>query len=100
MVIKKDGGRVPYSRDKLKTGLLKACEKRPVSSEKIDNVIDYIEGKLRAENTNEIPSKTIGELVMKKLKSLDKVAYIRFASVYRDFADIQDFQDELKRLNK
>lgn len=100
MVIKKDGRREPYNREKLKTGMLKACEKRPVSSEIIEKAVDEIEGELRAEDTNEIPSKAIGELVMNKLKSVDKVAYIRFASVYREFKDISDFEKQIKEVKK
>ena len=99
-IIKKDNRREPYNKEKLKVGLLKACEKRPISIEKIEQILDKIESKLRTLKSKEIPSKLIGEEVMKKLKTLDKVAYIRFASVYRDFADITDFQKEIKNLVK
>ena len=96
-VVKKDGRREPFSREKLRSGITKACEKRPVSQEKIDNAVSEIEQKLK-EKGKEIPSKFIGELVMKKLKQLDKVAYIRFASVYHEFKDINDFKRELKEI--
>lgn len=97
-IIKKDGRREPYDRVKLRNGLSKACEKRPVSQETINDVIDRIENDLRQLKTIEIKSNIIGEKVMKELKKLDKVAYIRFASVYREFADITDFQNELRGL--
>ena len=100
VVIKKDNRREPYNREKVKNGLIKACEKRPVSQEKIEQILDKIEAKLRTLKSKEIPSKLIGEEVIKKLKTLDKIAYIRFASVYRDFADITDFQKEIKFLLK
>ena len=100
IVIKKDNRREPYNREKLKNGLIKACEKRPVSLEKIEQTLDKIESKLRILKSKEIPSKLIGEEVMKKLKSLDKIAYIRFASVYRDFPDIPNFQKEIRNLVK
>jgi transcriptional repressor NrdR len=97
-IIKKDGRREPYDRVKLRSGLSKACEKRPVSQETINDVVDRIENDLRQLKTIEIKSNIIGEKVMKELKKLDKVAYIRFASVYREFADITDFQNELRGL--
>ena len=95
MVVKKDGRREKFSRDKLKAGLIRACEKRPVSQEQINRAVDEIEKTVRKEE-KEVPTKLIGELVMKKLKQLDKVAYIRFASVYRDFKDVKDFEKEIK----
>lgn len=99
IVIKKDGKRRErFDRSKLKSGILKACEKRPVTNEAIEKIVDEIEAELRGEDSIEIPSRKIGELVMKKLKKLDKVAYIRFASVYREFEDIESFQNELKKL--
>jgi transcriptional repressor NrdR len=98
MVIKKNGTREKFMREKIKNGIIKACEKRPISHEKIDSIVNKIEGKLRAKDTHEIGSQMIGELVMRELKKLDKVAYIRFASVYREFADIDDFQQELMKL--
>ncbi len=97
-VIKKDGRRERFSREKLKAGIEKACEKRPISIEKIEKLVDEIVEELRKKGKKEIKSKAIGELVMRKLKKLDKVAYIRFASVYREFADINEFKEELKRL--
>jgi len=100
MVEKKEGKREAYDREKIRKGIMRACEKRPVSMEKIDKVLDELENKLRKAKTTEIPSKKIGEFVVRKLKSLDKVAYIRFASVYRDFTDLQEFEEELKKLIK
>jgi transcriptional repressor NrdR len=98
MVIKKDGRREQFSRDKLRSGVLRATEKRPISAEIIEKAIDEIEQKLRGLKSHEIPSKKIGDEVMKKLKSLDKVAYIRFASVYKDFKDIDELAEELKNI--
>ncbi len=98
VVVKKDGTREPFDREKVKKGILKACEKRPVSAEDIEKAVDEIDAIIRKKETTEIPSKEIGELVMKKLQKLDKVAYIRFASVYKSFADVEEFQDEIKRL--
>jgi transcriptional repressor NrdR len=98
MVIKKDGKRETFNRDKLKNGIVKACEKRPVNQEQIDSVVDRIGIKVRNMDSNEIESTVIGDLVMKELKKLDKVAYIRFASVYREFEDIGEFAKEVKSL--
>src|SRR3989338_7451193 len=92
--------REQFNRDKLKRGLFKACEKRPVNAEQIEIVVNEIEAELRGKDTTEIPSNVIGELVMRKLKKLDKVAYIRFASVYREFTDLESFEKELKNLLK
>lgn len=100
MIIKKNGSREPFSREKLLGGIKKACEKRPVAQEKIDEVVSIIEAKLRNTEKPEIESTKVGELVMKELKKLDKVAYIRFASVYREFEDIQSFEKEIKDLKK
>ncbi len=97
IIVKKDGRREAYDREKLKRGLMKACEKRPVSTEKIDQTMEEIEDKLQKKG-KEVKSVMLGEMVMNKLKKLDKVAYIRFASVYRDFKDIKDFKKELKEL--
>ena len=97
-VIKKDGKREAFSRDKLERGVLKAFEKRPVETEKITRLIDEIEESLRKKGKKELKSVTVGEIVMRKIKRLDNVAYIRFASVYRDFQDIKDFKNELKEL--
>ena len=99
-IVKKDGRREAYDRDKLRSGLRRACEKRPISEDKIDEVISKIEAELRSMQDPEIPSKKVGDLVMKHLKRLDKVAYIRFASVYRDFADITTFKEELEKLSR
>ncbi|PIO06236.1 transcriptional regulator NrdR [Candidatus Micrarchaeota archaeon CG08_land_8_20_14_0_20_59_11] len=98
IVVKKDGSREQFDRNKLKRGILQACWKRPVTAEQIDNLVDEVERELRMRETTEVQSKEVGELAMKKLKTLDKVAYIRFASVYRDFEDIEEFEEELKAL--
>ena len=100
MVVKKDGRRERFSRQKVLSGILKACEKRQISVEKIEKLADEIESDLRKRDSVEVESKVIGELVMRKLKSLDKVAYIRFASVYREFEDIERFEQELEKLQK
>jgi len=99
-ILKKSDKREPFNRDKLKRGLFKACEKRPVNAEQIEIVVNEIEAELRGKDSTEIPSSVIGELVMRKLKKLDKVAYIRFASVYREFTDLESFEKELKNLLK
>ncbi|MBO4898136.1 MAG: transcriptional repressor NrdR [Clostridia bacterium] len=98
MVIKKSKDREAFSRDKLLSGLLKACEKRPVPTDKLENLVDEIENTIANTLEREITSEQIGELVMSKLKNLDEVAYVRFASVYRQFKDINTFMDELNRL--
>ncbi|MBC7332318.1 MAG: transcriptional repressor NrdR [Synergistetes bacterium] len=98
LVIKKDGRRELFDREKIIRGLLKACEKRPVSREKIEEIADQIEADLRAEGRKEITSKEIGEKVIEALKELDKVAYVRFASVYREFTDLTHFIRELESL--
>lgn len=98
LVIKKDGKREQFDREKLKRGLLRACEKRPIQYEKIEKILDWIESKLRLKKKTEVESREIGELVMRKLEKLDKVAYIRFASVYKDFTDLETFHKELKTL--
>jgi transcriptional repressor NrdR len=100
IIIKKDGRREQFDREKLKRGILKACEKRPVPTDKIDKAIDDIEAKLITSGDSEVKSKFVGELLMKHLKRLDKVAYIRFASVYREFADLASFEEELSKLLK
>lgn len=100
LVIKKDGRREPFDRLKLRSGIIKACEKRPVSASDIEKIIDEIEADLRKAGASEILSKRIGELVIMRLKKLDQVAYIRFASVYRQFADVGDFEKELAKLSK
>ncbi len=97
-IIKKDGRREPYERQKLRMGMLKACEKRPISQETINRITEKIEDELRRLKSVEVKSAIVGGKVMRELKKLDKVAYIRFASVYREFADITDFQKELTGL--
>jgi len=97
-VIKKDGRREPFDRQKLEGGINRAFEKRPVEKNKITKMINEIEEQIRKRGRKEIKSSEIGELVMKKIKKLDNVAYIRFASVYRDFQDINDFKQEIKKL--
>jgi len=97
-VAKKDGRRELFDREKLKKGMLKACEKRPVEIEKIENAINKIESRLRSLSDNEINSNVLGEEVMKHLMNIDKIAYIRFASVYREFADLGDFKKEIALL--
>jgi transcriptional repressor NrdR len=98
MVIKKDKSRQTFDRDKLFNGILKSCEKRPVSINDIQNVVDEIEGYIYNLSEREITTDHIGEIVMKKLKLLDDVAYVRFASVYRQFKDINTFMDELRKM--
>ncbi len=100
VVVKKDGRREPFNRDKVRSGMIKACEKRPIPQESIAKAVDEIEAELRKEEKKEVCSSHVGELVMRKLRKLDKVAYIRFASVYREFADLASFQDELRKLIK
>lgn len=97
-IVKKDGKRELYNRQKLLIGILKACEKRPIKREQIEIIIGEIETELRNMPSTEIQSRKIGELVMSKLMQLDKVAYIRFASVYRQFTDLRSFEKELKSL--
>jgi transcriptional repressor NrdR len=99
-VIKKDGRREAFDAEKVKKGVLRACEKRPVSSEQIEMIIRNVEEKARKKGGKEISSAIIGELVGKELKKLDNVAYIRFASVYKDFHDVSDFRKEIKELAK
>jgi len=84
----------------LLNGILKACEKRPISLEKIEKLVDDVESELRKRDSVEVESKAIGEIAIKKLKSLDKIAYIRFASVYREFEDLERFEEELEKLQK
>jgi len=97
-VIKRDGTRDIFNEEKLRAGILRALEKRPVSLEKIENTISQIISKARAFGEREIPSQQIGEWVMEKLRALDQVSYVRFASVYRSFQDIKEFRDEISRL--
>lgn len=98
MVVKKDGRREPFDRPKILRGLEKACEKRPVSVEALEGIVDSIEKKLITLGVKEIPSTWVGEEVMSSLRELDKVAYVRFASVYRQFKDISELMNEVKTL--
>lgn len=100
LIVKKNGLRESFDRDKVRRGVIRACEKRPISAEAIEKVVDEIEADLRKSGQRELSSKEVGEIVTKKLKKLDKIAYIRFASVYRQFADISDFEKELANLSK
>ena len=100
MVIKKDGRREPFDRNKILAGFTKACEKRPVSTEKLEKIADAIEREIQKNFEREVKASVIGELAMKQLHSLDEVAYVRFASVYRQFKDINQFMKELKQLLK
>jgi len=98
MVVKKDGRRERYSREKILNGLLRACEKRPVSRESLEKLIDEVEKSIGSKAMDEIPTSEIGNEVMKRLASIDQVAYVRFASVYREFKDVSQFLDELRGL--
>lgn len=97
-VIKRDGSREPFNEDKLRAGLQRALEKRPVSTEKVEQCILSLKSELRATGEREVESEFLGTLIMKALKELDKVAYVRFASVYRSFEDIREFGEEIARL--
>lgn len=98
LVVKKNGSRVDYDRDKLKSSMMLALRKRPVTTESVENAIDRIEEKLVQLAEREVPSDRIGELVMRELKKLDKIAYIRFASVYRNFADVDEFSSVIREV--
>ncbi len=98
MVIKKDNNREEFNRNKILTGIKKACEKRAISIDQIETVVEEVQRDLRESNDKEVPSKLIGEKIMEKLHDLDDVAYVRFASVYRDFKDVDDFVQELKTI--
>jgi len=98
MIVKKDGRREIFSREKVRSGIQKACEKRDISMNAIEEFLDELEQDLREAGDKEIPSRIIGEKIMIKLHKLDGVAYVRFASVYREFKDVNDFVSELKRL--
>ena len=100
IVVKKDGKRERFERQKVINGVLKACEKRPIPLERIEKIVDDVESDLRKRDSVEIDSKIIGEIVMRKLKTTDKIAYIRFASVYREFEDLDRFEEELEKLQK
>jgi len=98
MVAKKDGRREPFDRSKIVIGILKACEKRPVGIEQIEDMVDRIEKSINSSMEKEVSSEAIGLMVMEELRHLDEVAYVRFASVYRQFKDIDEFMDVLKTL--
>jgi transcriptional repressor NrdR len=98
LIVKKDGRREEFNRGKLRSGIEKACAKRPVSAEAIERLLDEIEVELRRREGLEVPAAILGEEVMEKLRALDKVAYIRFASVYRAFADVSSFEEEVRKL--
>jgi transcriptional repressor NrdR len=100
MVVKKDGNREKFDRQKILSGLLKACEKRPVPMNKLEEIVDEVEAFVAESVERERPSSELGKLVMDRLRGLDKVAYVRFASVYLDFKDVREFMDELKDLLK
>lgn len=98
LVVKKDGRREQFDRNKILMGILRACEKRPVSSETIEEMVDSIEAQLRDDNDREVSSIAIGEMVMDRLRALDEVAYVRFASVYRQFTDLNSFISTIDQL--
>lgn len=99
-IIKRDGSREPFNEDKLRNGLLRSLEKRPVSTEQIEQLIHKIKSQLRATGEREVASKLLGNLIMDELVKVDKVAYVRFASVYRSFKDIREFGEEIARLGE
>jgi transcriptional repressor NrdR len=99
-VVKKDGAREPFERRKILSGLIKACEKRPVSFDVLDEITSRIEHQVTEQFDREVPSKFIGRLVMRELKKIDQVAYVRYASVYRDFKDVTEFMDEIRPMLK
>ncbi|MCR4850599.1 MAG: transcriptional regulator NrdR [Lachnospiraceae bacterium] len=98
IIVKKDDNREAFDRSKIESGVLRACHKRPVSAKQIQDIVDSVETEIYSKEEREIPSSVIGELVMEKLKDVDSVAYVRFASVYREFKDINTFMDELKKV--
>lgn len=100
MVIKKDKSRQPFNRDKLLNGIMRACEKRPVSVNELEKIVDNIESDIQNSLQREVTSEHIGEMVMNKLREIDEVAYVRFASVYRQFKDLNTFMDELGKILK
>jgi transcriptional repressor NrdR len=96
MVIKKDGRREPYDREKILGGIQKACQKRPVTTQKVEELVSRVEKRIQSYGLKEIPSRNIGQMMMNELHKIDKVAYVRFASVYRDFRDLDEFVAELQ----
>ena len=100
IVVKKDGTRQQFNKDKILDGIIKSCEKRQITLEQIQKLVDEVETDFRNEGINEITTNMIGEKIMEKLKDLDEIAYVRFASVYREFTDLANFEKELKKLLK
>lgn len=100
IVVKKDNNREPYDREKIVAGIVRSCHKRPISMKQINDMVDDIEGQIFNMEEKEIPTTTIGSIVMDKLKDLDEVVYVRFASVYREFKDVNTFMDEIKKILK
>ena len=100
IVVKKDNNREPYDREKIVAGIVRSCHKRPISMKQINDMVDDIEGQIFNMEEKEIPTTTLGSIVMDKLKDLDEVAYVRFASVYREFKDVNTFMDEIKKILK
>lgn len=100
IVVKKDNNREPYDGEKIVAGIVRSCHKRPISMTQINDMVDDIEGQIFNMGEKEIPTTTIGSIVMDKLKDLDEVAYVRFASVYREFKDVNTFMDEIKKILK
>ncbi len=100
VVVKRDGRLESFDRNKIRSGIMRAVEKRPVSPDKVNDILNDVENEIRSRGKSEIKSREIGELVMNKLKNVDEVAYIRFASVYRQFKAVEDFEKELKELKK
>lgn len=100
MVVKKDGRREAFDRNKIMAGLLRACEKRPISAVQLESIVDTVEKHVQDSPDRELPTSQIGKLIMRRLKELDKVAYVRFASVYLEFEDVSEFMSELKNLVK
>lgn len=98
LVIKRDGRRERFDREKLRRGMIKSCEKTVVSADQIEKIISQVETELKQQETTEVDSKTVGKLVAQQLKKIDKIAYIRFASVFRRFEEVEDFQKEIKKL--
>lgn len=99
-VVKNDNSRQPFDEDKLRSSMVRALEKRPVPSDELEEAVGHLIHKLRTMGEREVPSRLVGELVMEELRALDEVAYVRFASVYRRFQDITEFEDEIKRLQR
>lgn len=100
MVVKKDNTREPYDRSKIESGIVRSCHKRPVSSRQIEDIVNDIENKIFGMEEREVPTTVIGEMVMERLKEVDQVAYVRFASVYREFKDVNTFMEEIGKLLK